>query len=61
MLRNLFRVFSSQNNQKATSASYAPKCIEAAQLKLVAGGAPKGGWMEPEMQAASSAPKGGWA
>lgn len=60
MLRTLFRAFSSQSDQKTGTVPYAAKCLDAAQLKLVAGGAPKGGWLEPEMQTNSQAPKGGW-
>jgi len=60
MLRTLFRSFSSQSNQKAASVPHAAKCIEPSLLKLVAGGAPKGGWLGAELQMATQAPKGGW-
>ena len=60
MLRTLFLAFSSQSNQKAATAPLAAKCIDASLLKRVTGGAPKGGWFEPEMVATSQAPKGGW-
>ena len=60
MSRTAFRALSSQSNPKAAPSTYAAKCLDPSLLKLVAGGAPKGGWVEPEMQAASEAPKGGW-
>ena len=60
MLRTLFRAFASQSKQKTGALPRAAKCLDAAQLKQVAGGAPKGGWLEPEMQTDSQAPKGGW-
>lgn len=60
MLRTLFRTVLSQTNQKAASVPQAAKCIDASQLKLVAGGLPKGGWLEPEAVMASGLPKGGW-
>jgi len=59
MLRTLFRAFSSQSNQKAAPVPHAAKCIDPSLLKLVAGGAPKGGWLEAETLA-TQAPKGGW-
>jgi hypothetical protein len=61
MLRSLLSLALSQTNQKAAPADHSAKCIDPSLLKLVAGGAPKGGWLEPELQLASSqAPKGGW-
>ena len=60
MLRTAFRALSSQFNPKAAPAACAAKCLNPSLLKLVTGGAPKGGWVEPEMQAAPQAPKGGW-
>ena len=60
MLRTLFHALSSQSNQKAVPAPYAAKCIGASQLKLVAGGLPKGGWLESPSEMASALPKGGW-
>jgi len=60
MLRTLFRAFSSQSNQKAASVPHAAKCIDPSLLKMVAGGgAPRGGWMQPE-SAMAAAPRGGW-
>lgn len=59
MLRTLFRAFSSQSNQKTGSVPRAAKCIDPALLKQVAGGAPRGGWLEPESEM-SQAPRGGW-
>lgn len=60
MLRTLFSSVLAQSNRKAAPSAHSAKCIDPSQLKLVAGGAPKGGWMEPELQTASQAPKGGW-
>lgn len=60
MLRTLFSSALSQANQKAAPAAHSAKCIDPSLLKLVAGGAPKGGWLETEAQMASQAPKGGW-
>jgi hypothetical protein len=61
MLRTLFRAVSSQSSQKAAPAPLAAKCIDPSLHKLVAGGAPKGGWLDPEVELATQAPKGGWA
>ena len=60
MLRTLFRTVLSQTNQKATPVPHAAKRIDAAQLKLVAGGLPRGGWLEPESMSAAQLPRGGW-
>jgi hypothetical protein len=60
MLRTLFSLAPSPVNQKAAPVAHSAKCIDASLLKLVAGGAPKGGWLEPELQMAAKAPKGGW-
>ena len=59
MLRTLFRALSSQSSQKATPVPQAAKCIDPSLLKQVAGGAPRGGWLEPEV-AMAQAPRGGW-
>ena len=59
MLRTLFNAFSSQSNQKTAIAPRAANRIDPALLKLVAGGAPRGGWIEPE-SAMCQAPRGGW-
>ena len=60
MLRTLFHALSSQPNKKAAPAPYAAKCIDASQLKLIAGGLPKGGWLDSQPDMASGLPKGGW-
>jgi hypothetical protein len=60
MLRTLFSSVPSQSNQKEAPAARSAKCIDPSLLKLVSGGAPKGGWLEPELQMAYEAPKGGW-
>lgn len=62
MLSNLFRAFLSQTKPKTASAPHAAKCIDAAQLKLVAGGGglPRGGWLEPESMETAQLPRGGW-
>ena len=62
MLRNLFRVLSSQSDRKAAPFSLDAKCIDPSQLKLVSGGEslPKGGWAM-QQTSMESLPKGGWA
>ena len=60
MLRTLFRSFLSQTNTKAVSVPNGAKCVDASQLRFVAGGAPKGGWLETEAESQAGAPKGGW-
>ncbi len=60
MLRTLVTSAFSQADHKAAPAGLSAKCIDPSLLKLVAGGAPKGGWLEPESQTVSQAPKGGW-
>ena len=60
MLSSLFRAFFSQTNQKAASVPHSAQGIDPSLLKLVAGGAPKGGWLGHEIEMASQAPKGGW-
>ncbi len=39
-----------------------PVALSPELLKLVSGGSPKGGWIEPEavVAAVASSPKGGW-
>lgn len=61
MLRTLFSSVLFQANRKAAPAARSAKCIDPSLLKLVAGGAPKGGWLQPELQMGSQAPKGGWS
>ena len=60
MLRNLFLTFLSQPNQKPALVTHATKCLDASELKLVAGGLPRGGWMQPESVAVTQLPRGGW-
>jgi hypothetical protein len=60
MLRSLFRAFLSQTNQRAATAPATAKCIDDSQLKLVAGGLPRGGWPVSESQGACLLPRGGW-
>lgn len=60
MLRNVFLSFLSQANAKAVPAEFAAKRIDPAQLKLVAGGLPKGGWMSVDQTESLQLPKGGW-
>ena len=43
MLRSLFRALLPQAAKTAKPVSHGVKCIDASQLKQVAGGAPKGG------------------
>lgn len=37
-----------------------PAPLAPDQLKLVAGGAPRGGWDQPVQMTATQAPRGGW-
>lgn len=60
MLRSLFRALLPQAAKTAKPVSHGVKCIDASQLKQVAGGAPKGGWLMPEPDSTNGAPKGGW-
>jgi hypothetical protein len=60
MLHTLARSFFSQTKQQATPVRHEAKCIDPAQLKLVAGGLPRGGWLEPEAMATAQLPRGGW-
>lgn len=60
MLSNLIRALRSQTNRSSKSLRDGFKQLDASQLKQVAGGAPRGGWLSPEGQAQSKAPRGGW-
>ena len=60
MLHSLIRTMLPQANQRTTRVPHAVKCIDATQLKLVAGGLPRGGWLETESAAAARLPRGGW-
>lgn len=60
MLRALFQSFRSQTSQKAAFDQHASKRIDASQLKLVAGGLPRGGWLESQSTATTQLPRGGW-
>jgi hypothetical protein len=59
MLRTLFRSFVTQTTQKTASVPHAAKCLNPEQLKQVAGGLPRGGWLEPAAMS-SQLPRGGW-
>jgi hypothetical protein len=44
----------------ATPSQRGPQVLDAAQLKQVSGGGPKGGWIIPEGASTADGPKGGW-
>lgn len=60
MLSNLIRAFFPQAHQASKSLPQGAKTIDASQLKQVAGGAPRGGWLASEGEVQMRAPRGGW-
>jgi hypothetical protein len=53
---------SSTAHVAATGTRTGPSLIDPRDFKLIAGGLPKGGWIEPEgANSNTQLPKGGWA
>lgn len=68
MLRTLFSAQEPQTATPAPAAAAGLQVIDPADFKFIGGGAPRGGWLEAEVVAATTdttdetvaAPRGGW-
>lgn len=60
MITRLFRSLFPQANQSSKHSEVRPVVLDTKELALVAGGAPRGGWLSTESQEQQLAPRGGW-